>query len=841
MRAQTLQAAVDRLRSGWSIDVVGRRFAGRTHFLKELAASLEDEGWRVLWVPGNAFVQSSGLAAIDFAGLVEGQTRGRSAMRSAMDSVLDLAANKRFAVIVDDWDGIDEASWGVLLAAQQRAQFPIARSTVRRRTLSPSSVAVTPSRSPRSFLVDLQPMRIDELERVLAVHLEAPVDSPTLARVLAKSSGVVGLAISIVDAARAEGILQREDGVWIAKHSLWTPSLIRIVEAYLSDVTSAELQALQLLSIAGEIELGTAVQLLDWDPIEQLEDKALIRIHSIGSRRLVAVVPPLVSEFLRREAHETRRARLMGALAQVVGGGQPDDLPDDSGWQQPDGIFVRAIGEHARARRSAARAEWTNEPTSSAAIRYLRALNEDHAEPREIVSVFDETDAAAGDPASRAQLHVQRAWWIAAFDDELDAALTYLDESRLGLGRYERLIDAATVDLLSNYRAVPEKAEAMLRVDGGLPQAVKDKLNESMLATYVSWGRFDLARSVLNGMSEGFGGTYPPGFLAGIVALFDGEPQQALESAYASIEAARDALDGASLRSFTYLGALALTLGGRYAEARSLIDLALSLGKPPHIPQIVHLATLSAGGLLARRRGDDETAAVMLAQRRRIGSGMAGPLPMTEWPEAQRAVNGGEDSVAADLLWNSGGQQWAKGARIGAVLDMFGSLHLVHSEERLRELTRRVNAMRSQLFTTELEFVVAVAAGDEQAILQSVPALVDAGLGGQAYGALKTVQKLRLGDSRTDLKDDLLQLATDLELSPALSDVMDFRHSAPRLSRREIEIAELAAHGLSNQQIAQRFTISARTVENHIHRILRKTGLERREALREYMRAGHLR
>jgi DNA-binding CsgD family transcriptional regulator len=482
-----------------------------------------------------------------------------------------------------------------------------------------------------------------------------------------------------------------------------------------------------------------------------------------------------------------------------------------------------------------------NDPSTSAAVRYLQALNEDHADPREIIAVFDETDTAGGDPASRAQLHVLRAWWIADFDDDLDAALAYLDESRMGLGRYERLIDAATVDLLSNCRAVPDAAQDLLRVDGGLPQAVKDKLSESLLATYVSWGRFDLARDVLSGMSEGFGETYSPGFLAGMVALFDGEPGEALRLAHESIEAARDALDATSLRSFTYLGALALVLSGRYAEARSLVDLALSLGRPPLFPQTMHLAILCEGGLLARRRGDDETAAVMAAQRRRIGLEFAGMLPMTNWPEAQKAVNGGEDSVASAMLWKSGLHQWERGGRIGAVLDMFGALHLEHSEERLREITRYVSALRCRLFATELDHVVAVAGGEESAVLDTVPDLVEAGLPGQAYGALKTIQKLRGGESPAELKNDLQQMATDLELSPSLSDVMNFRHSAPRLSKREIEIAQLAAHGLSNQQIAQRCTLSTRTVENHIHRILRKTGLDRREALRGYMRAGHLR
>ena len=51
------------------------------------------------------------------------------------------------------------------------------------------------------------------------------------------------------------------------------------------------------------------------------------------------------------------------------------------------------------------------------------------------------------------------------------------------------------------------------------------------------------------------------------------------------------------------------------------------------------------------------------------------------------------------------------------------------------------------------------------------------------------------------------------------------------LSVREMEIIELVADGLTNQEIAQRLTISKRTVDNHVSNMFTKTGSKNRVAL----------
>jgi len=51
------------------------------------------------------------------------------------------------------------------------------------------------------------------------------------------------------------------------------------------------------------------------------------------------------------------------------------------------------------------------------------------------------------------------------------------------------------------------------------------------------------------------------------------------------------------------------------------------------------------------------------------------------------------------------------------------------------------------------------------------------------------------------------------------------------LSDRELQVIELVASGLTNQQIAAELEISKRTVDNHISNILTKTDTDNRVAL----------
>ena len=58
------------------------------------------------------------------------------------------------------------------------------------------------------------------------------------------------------------------------------------------------------------------------------------------------------------------------------------------------------------------------------------------------------------------------------------------------------------------------------------------------------------------------------------------------------------------------------------------------------------------------------------------------------------------------------------------------------------------------------------------------------------------------------------------------------------LSPQELEIARLAAEGLSNREIGQRLFLSHRTVGSHLYRIFPKLGITSRRHLLNRVNAG---
>jgi DNA-binding NarL/FixJ family response regulator len=57
------------------------------------------------------------------------------------------------------------------------------------------------------------------------------------------------------------------------------------------------------------------------------------------------------------------------------------------------------------------------------------------------------------------------------------------------------------------------------------------------------------------------------------------------------------------------------------------------------------------------------------------------------------------------------------------------------------------------------------------------------------------------------------------------------------LTTQERQIAELAATGMTNKQIAERLFLSHRTVGSHLHRLYPKLGVATRTALRDALDA----
>jgi DNA-binding NarL/FixJ family response regulator len=104
-----------------------------------------------------------------------------------------------------------------------------------------------------------------------------------------------------------------------------------------------------------------------------------------------------------------------------------------------------------------------------------------------------------------------------------------------------------------------------------------------------------------------------------------------------------------------------------------------------------------------------------------------------------------------------------------------------------------------------------------------------------ANGGPVPFQELIALGSQPELRDK--GVTVDLESSETLGSPLVVLHNLPTaspiqgLSPRESEVASLIAEGLSNKEIAERLFLSVGTVKDHVHNILKATGLPNRAAV----------
>ncbi|AGW40787.1 LuxR family transcriptional regulator [Leifsonia xyli subsp. cynodontis DSM 46306] len=253
--------ARDLLSVGADIDIGG---SGRTSVLDALALAAADSQASVVRINGIRSLRGNPLAAVHAAGIgsqLTGDRRSASPLQNAIDALSASVGGGRSVILIDDADLLDEASLGAIEAVQRSMRVPTARTRSR---LSADSAHAA------GYVIDLPSLRYDDLEIVLTERLGGMIDAGTMSRVYAKSGGNVGLALTMIDLAAREGRLLLTNEVWMARRSLWSPSLRSAVETYLSGLGDEHREALEMIAMVGVSDLETALKLSDNSVLEQL-------------------------------------------------------------------------------------------------------------------------------------------------------------------------------------------------------------------------------------------------------------------------------------------------------------------------------------------------------------------------------------------------------------------------------------------------------------------------------------------------------------------------------------------------------------------------------------------
>ena len=139
------------------------------------------------------------------------------------------------------------------------------------------------------------------------------------------------------------------------------------------------------------------------------------------------------------------------------------------------------------------------------------------------------------------------------------------------------------------------------------------------------------------------------------------------------------------------------------------------------------------------------------------------------------------------------------------------------------------------------------AAGHATALAQGRAAgLEAAGLAFERVGAALLAAEAFLAAAAAYRSDGLARPASAMarragELAASCGDVrtpgLSFGTDKERLTRREREVAAMAAAGASSREIAAKLVLSVRTVDNHLQNVYSKLGVTSRDELAEVLRS----
>ena len=288
---------------------------------------------------------------------------------------------------------------------------------------------------------------------------------------------------------------------------------------------------------------------------------------------------------------------------------------------------------------------------------------------------------------------------------------------------------------------------------------------------------------------------------------------------------------------------------------------AVGLGRDTSQPQYGLTAELVSAWIEGMRGPSDRVEAILAEPERRLLAMNGGPLLATaHLARGAAALGEGRHQEAFDHLWPvfvESASAFHRFMRWSAVLDLAeaasgsgrnGELQAVVSE--LEAIAARSNA---PILRTGLTYAKPLLASDEDAgdlfaealaaNLESLPFLRARTL--FSYGRWLR-RRRRSADSRSPLRETIrvfdalgarcwadrarLELrATGETIGPRTPQARD------RLTAQELEIARLAARGLSNRAIAERLSLSPRTIGGHLYRIFPKVGVSGRAQLRDVL------
>ncbi len=826
--------------------LVGSAGVGKTTIAR---AVTDDLSCPVFWAACTGSSQSIPLGA--FAPWVE-PTASRDPIRALVSARERLLAEPNPVIGVDDAHLLDQLSATLL---HQIAMEGSARIVATIRSGEPVPDAVTSLwKDAHLRRIELTALNNDECTELIELAIGGTLEGLSADVMWESSEGNPLFLRNMVEGGLAAGTLTETDGVWQLRGPTAVPSgLLALINDRLDQVGDDVVDALKLLALSEPLDIDTLISLSGEDAVDVAEVSGLIRVTRDASLTNVRFSHPLYGDVLRRRigtaAGRKLRSRLVAALRDNSSSTAADrirlaELCVD-GDQDTDVSLLITAGKDAVALANLplgerlARAAYERGGDLAAAELLSRALwwQGRLEEADEALDGFDPDQLNELELVQWSVPRLSRRFWsqgdttearrlIALMDSQVEhpALRSVADAVNAAIMVHENNIDGgiALAEKVLGDPGAPGQAVDFAAFAAGLAMPVagrgldfepiaarcrpEHKATDGMIKVMVRYGDV-LALTTIGDLDQAqrrvdeyaqyssagqFAGWAIEKIAEGVVATYRGE----FRAAISSIEQALAALNAETslpwrlparlllVRSYAALGDIRAA-ERVFEEAKEHVGPHVAIHQPQRIVALAWLQSAS---------GADRRSVELLMEA------------------ADLAHDSGQFAVEAEALHHA--------ARFGSktVADRLNGLIHMNQGRVVGLFARHAAAMASgdaaELDAVSREF-------------EGLGLMLSAADSAAAATGLHEHAKRRKERADSSARMNRLAAACDGATTPALRSAT----TPLPVTAREREIAALVAKGLSNKQIAERLTVSVRTVEGHIYRACIKLDVDDREDL----------